>query len=377
MQQDAPANTPSRPPCPGWTSALQALGYHLMHLRFPTFLLAALGCLISPAAAQKAPAGAGPLLEQGQGPGWIALGSEDFLNVNCFTTTWRWEDGHAFCTGKPTGVIRYREPLTNFEFVCEWMHKQKGGNSGVFVWASPQSLRNCAQGRARLPHGIEVQVLDTGYREVYEKQFKKPGDWFTSHGDVFTVGPVKMNPFPPAGPRGKRSFPSRKTTKGINQWNHYHIRAMNGEVRLSVNGVEVSGGDGIAPARGYLCLESEGAPIEFRNLRLRKLPPLVTRLADTAEIPVPTIDGPRATAGPTVSLKGHPILGTWKYLDGYTREFLPGGLCILRHNNEVIWKRRCTSKSVHGLTLEGGLQHILDGKVLRIEGRYTATRVAK
>ena len=104
---------------------------------------------------------------------------------------------------------------------------------------------------------------------------------------------------------------------------------------------------------------------------------MVTELEDSAEIPVPTIDGPRATAGPTVSLKGHPILGTWKYLDGYTREFLPAGLCILRHNDEVIWKRRCTSRTAHGLTLEGGLQHILDGKVLRIEGRYTATRVAK
>ena len=336
-----------------------------------------MSCLILTATAQQPRPGSTPLLEKGEGQGWVVLGSKDFLNVNCYTSTWRWEDGHAFCTGKPTGVIRYREPLTNFEFVCEWMHKQVGGNSGVFVWASPQSLRNCAQGRARLPHGIEVQVLDIGYREVYERQFKRPGDWFTSHGDVFTVGPVKMNPFPPVGPRGKRSFPSRKTTKGINQWNHYHIRAVNGEVRLSVNGVEVSGGDGIAPAQGFLCLESEGAPIEFRNLRLRKMAPLVTKLTNPAEIPVPVIDGPRASTGPTVSLKGHPILGRWKSLDGYTREFLPAGLCTLRHHDEVIWKRRCISKTANSLTLEGGLEHVLDGKTLRIENRYNATRITK
>lgn len=325
------------------------------------------------AAVVALPASANAELIKGEGPGWVELAGKDFLNVNCYTDTWRWEEGHAYCTGKPTGVIRYKEPLTNFEFVCEWMHKEKGGNSGVFVWASPKSIRNCAMGRGRLPHGIEVQVLDVGYREVYEKQYKKPGDWFTSHGDVFTVGPVKMNPFPPVGPQGKRSFPSKKTTKGLNEWNHYYVRAIDGEVRLSVNGVEVSGGDGIAPAFGFLCLESEGAPVEFRNIRLKVLPPLVTKLSDEGEIPVPVLKDPDNQ--PAVSLAGHPILGLWKYADGYTREFREDGMCILRNKDEVIWKRKCTAKTASGLTLEGNLQHLLEGKQLKIEGRYTATKV--
>jgi hypothetical protein len=87
---------------------------------------------------------------------------EDFVNVNCFPDTWRWEGGHAYCTGKPTGVIRYREPLENFELLLEWMHKKNAGNSGVFVWATPQSISKLAAGQGRLPHGIEVQVLDLG-----------------------------------------------------------------------------------------------------------------------------------------------------------------------------------------------------------------------
>ena len=41
---------------------------------------------------------------------------------------------------------------------------------------------------------------------------------------------------------------------------------------LWVNGEEVSGGTGCKPAAGYLCLESEGAPVEFRDLRIRELP---------------------------------------------------------------------------------------------------------
>ena len=71
----------------------------------------------------------------GGGPDWRSLGEQDFVNVNCDPGTWTWKGGHAFCTGKPVGVIRSKRKIKNFELVCEWMHKQKGGNSGVFVSA--------------------------------------------------------------------------------------------------------------------------------------------------------------------------------------------------------------------------------------------------
>lgn len=209
----------------------------------------------------------------GHGPGWRQLGKDDFVNVNCNADTWKWKDGHAWCTGKPVGVIRSKKPIRNLELVCEWMHKEDGGNSGVFLWASQKSIDSLAAGKGRLPHGIEVQVLDLGYEKKYLAGGKnRVADWFTSHGDVFPTGPAKMKPFPPVAPNGKRSFPSKNLTKGINQWNHYYIRAINGEVRLWVNGEEVSGGTGCDPANGYLCLESEGAPVEFRNIRIRELP---------------------------------------------------------------------------------------------------------
>ena len=299
----------------------------------------------------------------GKEPGWEVLTGEDFVNVNCNSDTWKWEQGHAYCSGRPTGVIRYREPLEDFELLLEWMHKRKGGNSGVFVWATPQSISKLVAGHGRLPHGIEVQVLDLGYAEVYTRRHKKPADWFTSHGDVFPVGPVKMRPFPPVAPNGKRSFPSKETTKGINQWNHYYVRAVDGEVRLWVNGEEVSGGDSISPASGFLCLESEGAPIEFRNIRLRKL----SSVQEMEEIP--------AFIPPTpVHLKGHPALGTWKYLNGYSREISEDGQVTLRLGQKVIWKRRCISKSENEFVLEGNLVHKLIGDTLHIEDKYRAIR---
>jgi hypothetical protein len=245
------------------------------------------------------------------------------------------------------------------------MHKQKGGNSGIIVWSSPGSVARLAEGHGALPHGIEVQVLDLGYAEVYTKAYNKPADWFTSHGDVFPIGPIKFAPFPPVAPDGIRSFPSKETTKGITNWNHYFIRAVDGEIRLWVNGEEVSGGNQISPAFGFLCLESEGAPVEFKNLRLR---------------PLPSPDGPDLSSivlpkpKPPITLEGHPLLGTWRYMDTYTREIAADGFCTLRNGEEILWKRRCTAQTPDSLTFEGDLVHTLKGDTLHIEGRYQATR---
>src|SRR5262245_56443077 len=207
----------------------------------------------------------------GSGPGWRELTLADFMNVNCAPDTWTTKEGMIQCTGQPVGVTRSSKIYTNFELVVEWKHLKSGGNSGVFVWASEEALKGLKPG-ALPPGGIEVQVLDHGYAEQYEREHKKKPDWFTTNGDVFPVGKSKMKPFPPISPDGSRSFPRKNLSKGYGQWNHYYVRAINGEVRLWVNGEEVSGGTSCQPSFGYLCLESEGSPIDFRGLRIRELP---------------------------------------------------------------------------------------------------------
>ena len=103
------------------------------------------------------------------------------------------------CTGKPVGVTRSQKPITNFELVAEWRHLKSGGNSGIFVWVV-RGLAQRAQARPACRKGIEVQVLDHGYAEQYEKQTGKKADWFTTNGDVFPTGAAKMTPFPPVAP---------------------------------------------------------------------------------------------------------------------------------------------------------------------------------
>jgi hypothetical protein len=206
----------------------------------------------------------------GEATGWRDLRFEEFVNANGDPDTWAFADGVITCTGKPVGVLKSKEEFTNLELWLEWRHLQEGGNSGVFLWAPPKVFVNLPKGQ--LPGGgIEVQILDHGYTAQYEKGGRK-ADWFTTNGDVFPVGSSKMKPFPPLSPNGSRSFPRAEHSKGTPEWNHYYVRAINGEVRLWVNGHEVSGGRDCQPATGHLCLEAEGAPVEFRNLRIRELP---------------------------------------------------------------------------------------------------------
>ena len=74
-----------------------------------------------------------------------------------------------------------------------------------------------------------------------------------------------------------------------------------------------------------------------------------------------------------ITLQGHPLLGTWYYGE-HSREISADGYCTLRMGDEVVWKRRCTSKGENSLMFEGELSHQLEGDVLNIEGRYRARR---
>jgi hypothetical protein len=206
------------------------------------------------------------------GPGWRSLGPDDFVDVNGDPDTWTWKDGVLTSTGLPIGVRRTRDTFTNFELVVEWRHLKPAGNSGVFAWVPMRVLENLPKGQ--LPRGgIEVQMLDHGYREWYRKTSGgKPDGWFTTNGDIFAVGTSTLEPFEPRSPDGSRSFPRSNRGRGAGEWNHYYVRGINGEIRLWVNGEEVSGGRNAQPRSGHLCLEAEGSPIEFRVIRVRELP---------------------------------------------------------------------------------------------------------
>ena len=55
------------------------------------------------------------------------------------------------------------------------------------------------------------------------------------------------------------------------KWNAYDIVCQGGTIKLLVNGVLQNEATDATDTSGWICLQSEGSPIEFRNIYLEPL----------------------------------------------------------------------------------------------------------
>jgi len=187
-----------------------------------------------------------------------------WVNVNTAEDTWRAKDGLLISTGRPIGVMRTDKQYENFVLHIEWMHLEAGGNSGVFIWSNANPNE-----KSRLPDGVEVQMLELDWPKLNTRDGRVPPSAYV-HGELFGVGGVKTVP---DNPRGERSMSIQERAKGRGEWNTYDIVAVDGVVKLAVNGVFVNGVSRSTQRKGYICLEAEGAEIHFRNIKILELPP--------------------------------------------------------------------------------------------------------
>jgi hypothetical protein len=185
-----------------------------------------------------------------------------WVGVNVAPSTFTVKDGLIFCTGVPTGVLRTEKMYENFIAECEWRHLVPKGNAGFFVWSDALTSKG-----QPFTLSIEVQVLDGP---------NHPERRYTTHGDVFPIHGATMipdNPYKTAKPGASgRSYPTEDRSNPSPQWNHYRVECRDGNITLAVNGKVVTSGKNASPRKGYICLESEGGQVEWRNLKIKELP---------------------------------------------------------------------------------------------------------
>jgi putative heme-binding domain-containing protein len=160
---------------------------------------------------------------------------------------WTLADGVLTCTGSPAGYLRTEADYTSFELELEWRFlPEKGpGNSGVLLrMTGPDEV---------WPRSIEAQLH---HRDA---------------GDIWNIGAVPMRTAPERtqGRRTARMWPSSE--KPLGEWNRYRIRLDGPELVLEVNGVVQNVARGCEVVPGKICLQSEGAWIQFQNVRLRPI----------------------------------------------------------------------------------------------------------
>lgn len=198
-----------------------------------------------------------------------------WVNVNTAPDTWSVKKGVLICKGQPIGVMRTDRQYENFILQIDWMHIEPGGNSGTFIWsdANPNP-------KSRLPNGVEVQMLELDWVRLHTKDGVAPPVSYVD-GELFGVGGVTTVPDNPRGPRSK-SLERRCNPRG--QWNTYTVVAVDGVIKLAINGKFVNGIAKSTQKKGYICLESEGAEIHFRNIKIMELPPGITSAEQSAPL---------------------------------------------------------------------------------------------
>jgi hypothetical protein len=204
-------------------------------------------------------------------PQWVDLfNGEDltgWVDVNTSPETWTVKNGMLICKGKPIGVMRSERQYENFLLHVEWRHMEPGGNSGIFAWSDAKPFGN------RLPKGLEIQMLELDWVKLHTRKGKPAPPIAYVHGELFGAGGLKATP---DNPRGSRSKSLENRCKGKGEWNIYDVVCVDGVAKLSVNGKFVNGIRNVQYKKGYLCLESEGAEIHFRNIKIMELAPGIT-----------------------------------------------------------------------------------------------------
>lgn len=160
---------------------------------------------------------------------------------------WSVKDGVLACTGNPVGYIATVADYTSFELELEWrFDPSKGaGNSGVL---------------------LRVQQPDKVWPTSVEAQLHS-----RNAGDIWNIGefPMKTDPARTNGRRTEKAKESNE--KPLGEWNRYRIVLDGGTLSLYVNGELQNQATDVAVKPGRIGLQSEGAYIEFRDIRIRPL----------------------------------------------------------------------------------------------------------
>ena len=171
------------------------------------------------------------------------------------TKTWSVRDGIVRCQGKPSGYMRTEKDYADYLFHVEWRWPEKGGNSGALVHMSiPDNV---------WPKSLECQ-LHSG----------NAGDfWLIGEGRKYLRN-IETAEHAKGDERVKgRKVVKLKTSseKPLGQWNAYDIICKDDWVVVLVNGVLQNVATKCSITSGKICLQSEGTPVEFRNIYIEPL----------------------------------------------------------------------------------------------------------
>lgn len=179
----------------------------------------------------------------------IVVGSEDGEPKDLFYV----EDGIMNTLGDPSGYIRTKESYSNFKLHLEWRWTEEPSNSGVLL---------NVQGKEMIfPHCVEAQLM---HGKAGDFVLMGKGATITVNDSTYLVTSEEKRYL--AIPKFEES-----SEKPAGEWNSYDITSKDGTLELYVNGILQNKGTGMSLTEGNIALQSEGGPLQFRNIYLQPL----------------------------------------------------------------------------------------------------------
>ena len=164
------------------------------------------------------------------------------------TKTWSVANGLLRCEGKPPGYMRTEKDYADYLLHVEWRWPAKPGNNGVLVHMSEPDVV--------WPKSLECQLASG------------------NAGDFWVIGGLETAEHAKANERVKdrRTIKLKDSSeKPVGEWNAYDIICKDDWVVVFVNGVLQNVATKCSARSGKICLQSEGTPIEYRNVCIEPL----------------------------------------------------------------------------------------------------------
>ena len=186
--------------------------------------------------------------------GWSYFvdGNDEELAKSVYTV----KDGVIHIVGEPFGCMYTDQSYSDYELHGEWRFPNTEGvhpgklNSGLFLHVQPE--------HKLWPNAIECQLFSS-----------RVGDFVLLGGSDLAEFSVPEGEERPAYPVVQRFAESSE--KPLGEWNRAEIRCEGDQITVTINGVLQNIGTKPMYTSGSIGLQSEGAPIEFRNITLTPL----------------------------------------------------------------------------------------------------------
>ncbi len=191
----------------------------------------------------------------------MLFNGEDLENWNIFLSSDEVESGDLFwveegvinTSGKPHGYIHTKGVYSNYKLHVEWRWTEEPSNSGVLIHAQGEDMiwPLCIECQLKHEHAGDIVLIGKSAGIT----IKDSTYLITSEEKRFAVIPkfekVSENP---AG-----------------EWNSYDITSKDGDIEVIVNGVLQNNGTAMTLTEGKIAIQSEGSPMQFRNITLEEL----------------------------------------------------------------------------------------------------------